>query len=336
MEAGLIFVSTSDTIGCIVRAVIKQPYNYIGFFINSEEKGYTQTRIWIIDIFSGKKADWLEDNTLNELQNHYLVDSISIKKLRPIMHNNVTDLELTEINIENFKLSICNALNTNNQLDMVTAIYKLFGNQCLSDSNSHEMKCDLSADDLVQLVFKNLGIDKDIKILEPVQDLNIYLTIKNEPRAILFFNFNQIYLNNNNLYSFLKEDDYFEELEIIETKHTFTRHKPDVYNIQNKDYIDNFFKTFNYLVQHNINFNITLEKGINLKSSSESSEKIIRKLNSRIEELSEITKNLVNDAAKSRRHTVERDIKNILESINKVRTQTNLLYNTNYSDLSLN
>lgn len=345
MEAGLIFVSTSDTIGCIVRAVIKQPYNYIGFFINSEEKGYYRTKIWIIDLFDSSKPSWLHKNSIDELKSHYLVNSIGIKKLKPIVNNNVTDLELTSQNIENFKIAICNSLNNYKTLDLTTAIYKLFGHDCEScipDQNNNFCKkeikqnwCEQSADDLVNSVFKILGVYEDLKFPETIKYSNVWNSIKKDPKAIMFYNYTQRQNKMYSLYSYMNEIQYFEDLEDIQTDHSDSRHNPEQYNIEKTEYIKNIFNQFINLINTQITFCLTLEYCISENSKSSSSEKIITDLNLDIDKLSKILNNLLNDSSRSRRPNVEKEVNSIFENLNKNRKIISNKFSSKFHELKL-
>ena len=323
MEAGLIFVSTWDTFGCIIKSILKQPWNYIGFFVNTNEKGYYQTKVWIVDVFNASTPKWYTKNTLDDLLNHPLVQEVAIKKLKQITVNGVTDLELTAQSIENFKLSICSALNKHSSLNHKIAIYKLFGHKCEPCSaetgpNCKEASwCEQSANDLVNLVMKNFGIYDDLKIAaETKTKANIWEYIKDVPYAVFFHQFNQLNNNSHTLYSYLSENDHFENLEdlqIPEIKNRVENLKE--HNLSYLHEVTNFTSVFFWLVNESEEFFLTVRKSIHVSTT----EPLVKQLNHQVDKLAEITVGLINDASKSRKHTIERDVGTVFRDLNKTR-----------------
>ena len=171
MEAGFVFVSTNDLLGNIIKCIVKQKYNLIGFYYYSNEKGYLQSHVFLIEIFRGQKIYMLGHNlSLEDLYEHPLVNHVALKKLKPIYDNykNI-DSEKTNLFFQNYKLSIFKALYNHREIDNRTAIYKLLNIPCESNSictnvedlysicNNNDM-CINNADDLVNLVLKELEI----------------------------------------------------------------------------------------------------------------------------------------------------------------------------------
>jgi Na+/phosphate symporter len=87
----------------------------------------------------------------------------------------------------------------------------------------------------------------------------------------------------------------------------------------------------------NEEFNKVIRRGINKNGSSNSDklEKIIENLNYDIEKLSDITCNLVNDASKSRRHGIEKEIRTLMDSFNKTRSATNDVLGSGLKNLKM-
>ena len=105
MEAGLVFVGTNDLLGNIIKCVVKQKFNLIGFYYYSNEKGYLQSHVFLIEIFRGIKISMLGYNlSLEDLYEHPLVNCVALKKLKPIYDNygNI-DSGKTNLFFQNYK-----------------------------------------------------------------------------------------------------------------------------------------------------------------------------------------------------------------------------------------
>jgi hypothetical protein len=342
MNAGLIFVSTDDTIAKIIKAITRQKYNYVGFFINSEQNNIT--RVWLIDIFTASKPDWIYTNTFSELLNSKIVLEIGVKKLKPIFDGKNVNIELTLKNIENFKLSICAALQNHIELDFETAIYKIFGYPCVEcvyeSKNCDDSKnwCKKSANDLVNTVFKNLGIFEDLKLSNPNNDSEIYDSIKDNYYSLLayrIFNVNQSKVPN--IFSYLNEDEYFDKIEIVPNPvkdiNEYNNYMIS-YNNSKEKLLFAIFATFNNIIKKDGEFKQTIISNTKNKTD-DSSKKIISKLNYNFEKLLNITKKLLAESSKSKRRNTETDLQNILDEVNRSRTKINSIYDSDLKDLEI-
>lgn len=168
----MIFVRTNDVLGRTVRAIIKQLYNYVGFYVGSDV--HSHTRVWIVDVLSSAQPVWLETHTLEALCAHPLVQCVSIRNLRPGIDTATTTFPDHQTQLEHFKLSICNALQGHTTLDLSSAVLKLFGHTCSTcegDGGSRaENKSSCTTDwcthsnaDLINTVLRNYGIYEGIR-----------------------------------------------------------------------------------------------------------------------------------------------------------------------------
>lgn len=331
MEAGMIFVSTCDTIGKIVKAITKQKYNYIGFFVNSIPSD--KTRVWLMDVFTSSFPDWLKENTFDEVSKSPLVTEIAIKKLK----SKRTD-ELTFRNIENFKLSICNALQDHNSLDLENAILKLFGHKCdvcQPESDCKKSWCEISVNDLVNKVFSNFGILDQLKLNpEKVDNNSIYEDVITNPIAYLAYkSFTITNIPHHkipNIYSYLSEETHFEKLTIIPNVDKENNAElVKKYDLLKSKTLAEIWETFLDLSESKKDFYISSV------TNTGSSNNLILKLNSNFEKLFIITSRLLNESTKSKKTRVETDVNDILESVNPLREQINTLCSKNLKKLEL-
>lgn len=206
MEAGLIFVQTNDIFSEIILSITKEEYNYIGFYLNTDHTGLSITKVFLFDIFKGSKIDWIPElplePTLEHISSHPLVTKIVKKKLRNLD------------NLENFKLGILTALNSHQELEIIPAIYKLFGYTCdpVCIENKTDQWCSQSATDLINNTFINLEIWDSLKFTEPdLREIKLRSSLSR-----LASNFTTLPTKNLNVSSFLTDTLYFEKFVEVE------------------------------------------------------------------------------------------------------------------------
>ena len=336
MEAGLIFVSTEDNLSKIIKAITKQRYNYVGFFVNSEQQNLT--RVWLIDIFSASRPDWLSTNTFDAITKNPLVSQIAIKKLKPIItKDHKVDIELTTKNIESFKLCICSALQDHQELNVQMSVLKLFGHQCSNCEVKTDCSdwCSKSANDLVNTVFKNFKIYDNLKFDNFTIDADVYSYIKDYHLALIAYkSFTTLPSGTPNIFSYLNETEYFDKLELLPNTNKNTNiNVLTEYNKSKEIAINKLIQVFNDCIKDTTNFyNHTVIASTIPKNKDE---KLLSKLNYNFEKLLNITKRLLNDSTKSKRIGLERDLQNLLDDVNKARNKINIQYDTDLKDLEI-
>jgi hypothetical protein len=317
MDSGLIFVSTSDNIGKIVQAIIKQEYNYIGFFVTTFEKGYNTIKIWLVDVFTSKQPEWFKENTLDDLISNPIVYKIATKKLKPVNINGITDLEATYERHTVFKLSICDALANHQSIDLTTAIYKLFGHKCenvcvTADCEKKENWCVQSTNDLINLVMKNTGLYEELKTGKIELNDEVYKNIKYNPYALLAYNFNQLPNNNHTISSYLNENKYFESLEYIRIGDRLqVMENVEKFNVTQFFTLVSSIMLFFDLIRKNSEFHETVLQGFKLNKNHAKNEKY----KTTIIELRNILKNLLNNQTSSRRNSINKNVGTLLEAV---------------------
>ena len=335
MEAGLIFVGTTDLLSSIVRSIVKQNYNLIGFYYYSNEKGYLQSHVYLIEIFRSLKVDWLGSNlTLDDINEHPLIDFVALKKLKPIRNKNGIDFDSTDIYFQNYKLAIFNALQNHQNINEINAIYNLFGHSC--EYNQNDCKDDLycvnvnwcinTADDLVHLVMKNLNIYDSLSLTE-FNNLNPYFGSFN---IVTDFTkrFNRLQNSNSNLYMYLGESNYFQELELVDLSRYNKNSNLEILNVLNKSIEDCkvLFTVFLKLLQDDLNFIQTL------KSSYNNNQSTINTIYNSTTDLLFTVGNLINEGRRSSRDNLKIELKTKLHSLTKIFKKS---LNVDLAELSL-
>ena len=229
MEAGLVFVKTTDIFSEIILSITKEEYNYLGFYINTDYTGLTTSKVFIFDVFKGSKIDLIPElpleTTLDHLCVHPLIKKVSKKKLK-----NFDNAE----NLENFKLGILTALNSHKPLELIPAIYKLFGYNCdpVCIENKNDQWCSQSVMDLINNTFITLGIWDHLKFTE--NSIDISSDTKSTISKIAS-NFTTLPSKNLSLNSFLKDTNYFEKVIDLEIYyHADAKYSEDLTKYQNK------------------------------------------------------------------------------------------------------
>lgn len=256
MEAGLIFVSTKDSLGQIICAINKESYNYIGFYLNTMVTGSLSTKVFLFDTFRSETAKWLPPNcTIEDVCVHPIVSKVSKKKFK--------GSEKLKI-LENFKLAIASARSTHVEYAIIPSLYKLFGHKCdpVCIENKQDQWCGQSVTDLINNTFKNLSIIDQFKPVTQQVEINV-----TDPIAQIGLIFTKLPNNELSISSFLSDNIYFEKTLDIDLK-PFQESKNNIefikYNTEISSKLIEIFTVFNTHLNINSEFRETVKKSVEL------------------------------------------------------------------------